>query len=510
MSPKLDSDTPLTEECSICTFDLDRPFTEIKVVVNDIESLSSEERSHISHLEDPEDFVDGISVSNISFLSDTSEVSSFPSEFDNESIRSTSTSKLSSNRNSSNTFKLYNIDISRLSRTYQFLICASSLFFFTLGYSYQQELISIHILDRKMPLFLATIQFGGYSLWSYILYTKEAPVKKSVKADSIPLSSYILLSSLRALEFALSNLSMQFLNYPAKTLMKSSRVVFTMMIGVVIAKKRYSTIDYFNVMILVTGLIIFLHADVSSNAQFHPFGIALLSAALICDGIVNNKTEILMNKYSVGQDEFLFRIYSISFVIMAMIALIKGELGRGIVFLFTPGKLGEIEKGLYPTWSPLSKQIIFISFSFMGLLGSSSAAAITKNFGALTYSITSTTRKATTIFMSFLLFESNNFTHEHGTGMLLFSVSLITKAFRASSRSESMGKAASKSSDRNKKFSRRRRRPSLYQIITKKTRRKRRLKPSMSQSTLEFIRIASKYDKLEKDQTISAEVMMHI
>lgn len=349
-----------------------------------------------------------------------------------------------------NTFTLYNIDISHLKKTNQFIICAGSLFLFTITYSYLQELIVVHILDRKLPLFLATIQFGGYSFWSFLLLMngsfkranscqpgEEKKIKKSkTKPLSIPLFMYVCLSILRAMDFGLTNFSMQYLNYPAKTLIKSSRVVFTMILGVFITRNKYTYVDYLIVMFLVCGLGVFLHADSNSNAVFNSIGVVILCGALVCDGTVNNWTERLMNQYSVGQDEFLFRLYSTSLIAMTLAAHAKGELKEGLIFLASPGKMSEIENEEPSTWSSPWKISVFLVFSMMGLLGSSSAAAITKNFGALAMSITSTTRKATTIFLSFLLFENNKCTLEHALGMIMFTTALITKSIRASKKAK--------------------------------------------------------------------------
>lgn len=65
----------------------------------------------------------------------------------------------------------------------------------------------------------------------------------------------------------------------------------------------------------------------------------------------------------------------------------------------------------------------------MGFFGSSCSAAITKNFGALTMSITSTARKATTLFVSFLVFD-NECTLEHVVGICIFISALTAKSLR--------------------------------------------------------------------------------
>lgn len=81
------------------------------------------------------------------------------------------------------------------------------------------------------------------------------------------------------------------------------------------------------------------------------------------------------------------------------------------------------------TWSASSKFLIMVLFSSMGFFGSSCSAAITKNFGALTMSITSTARKATTLFLSFFLFK-NVCTKEHVAGVVVFIAALTTKSVR--------------------------------------------------------------------------------
>jgi len=80
-------------------------------------------------------------------------------------------------------------------------------------------------------------------------------------------------------------------------------------------------------------------------------------------------------------------------------------------------------------WSVGGKIAVMILFSSMGFFGSSCSAAITKQFGALTMSITSTARKATTLFLSFFLF-NNVCTLEHIAGVVVFITALTTKSMR--------------------------------------------------------------------------------
>ena len=61
------------------------------------------------------------------------------------------------------------MDITHLSRNGQFLICSSGVFFFSLLYGYLQELLSVQLCSRQLGLYLAMVQFIGYTFLAYIL-----------------------------------------------------------------------------------------------------------------------------------------------------------------------------------------------------------------------------------------------------------------------------------------------------------------------------------------------------
>lgn len=224
------------------------------------------------------------------------------------------------------------VDISHLPRQTQFIVCASGVVGFSLLYGYLQELIAVQICNRHLGLFQAMAQFSGYTGWAYLLrnfvYNKQQSHMKisrsrstspSVEVESmnqqytqpyfnsksqiVPIPLYVGLSLLRALDLGMTNLAMQYINYPAKTLMKSSRVVFTMIFGVIISRKTYYPVDYIIVLAMVAGLAIFMHADSNSSAVFHHIGVVMLTVSLICDGAISNISERIMVNFGVGQDE---------------------------------------------------------------------------------------------------------------------------------------------------------------------------------------------------------------
>ena len=195
---------------------------------------------------------------------------------------STSHSQSQSSTNKSK-FIVLGYNLSNYTRQQQFLISASGTFFFSLLYGYLQELIAVELCHRKLGLFLAAQQFMGYTILSYFFRrlvhrhhgssgggggnttmsfsrrlrrlknwarlrgnrmsdqqqqqqstnttASSSSMASGVGCSSkltVPLELYIGLSILRAIDLGMTNLAMQYVNYPAKTLMKSTRVVFTM------------------------------------------------------------------------------------------------------------------------------------------------------------------------------------------------------------------------------------------------------------------------------------------
>lgn len=270
---------------------------------------------------------------------------------------------------------------------------------------------------------------------------KDYGISSNQQLPAPPLTVYIALSFVRALDIGLTNGAMKFLNYPAKTLIKSSRVAFTMVTGVIIGKNKYSMMDYFMVTMLVFGLSVFLHADHRSRAVFHPIGVLMLVSSLCCDGIFNNYSELIMKKYRISQDQYQSSIYTVAFVLVLIGTIAKGELIPGFQTMFIrDGTVSEIEENKigsyhhhreYPTYTRNVKCFIFFLFTFTGLFGSSCAGAITKTWGALRMSVTSTVRKAGTLFLSMAAPGFHNkCTPEHIVGMFIFISALFVQNFQ--------------------------------------------------------------------------------
>ncbi|GMH64533.1 hypothetical protein TrLO_g13465 [Triparma laevis f. longispina] len=342
----------------------------------------------------------------------------------------------------SSNLTILTINLTPYTRQSQYLLLASGVFCFTLIYGFLQELVIVGIFDKKLSLFLAFTQFLGYTVLSLgvflrqkIIDTKLSPCEiLTIFLKRIPWLKFLQIAFLRTLDLSLTNISMQYVSYPTKTLMKSSRVIFTMIFGSFIMGKRHKRSDYLIVITMVLGLGIFIVAESrgkESDKNFEWIGILMLLCSLTCDGFVVNSNEMLMNNWDLGQDEFILALYVLAGVIMGGVAWGSGEMGEGVRFLgggesmegFRGGEGGEV-------YDSKTKIICLTLFCTFGYLGSSCAGAITKHFGALSMSITSTARKAVTLFLSFLIFPKEC-SGMHIVGMVTFVGALGVKGSKS-------------------------------------------------------------------------------
>mmetsp|Transcript_20089 Transcript_20089/g.27281 ORF Transcript_20089/g.27281 Transcript_20089/m.27281 type:complete len:429 (-) Transcript_20089:392-1678(-) len=308
--------------------------------------------------------------------------------------------------------RILGFEIGHMSAVRQYAVCTGILFFFTILYGALQELVAIHIFERRHGLFVTLIQFFGYTFFAFLQWVfRENNVRSSV-----PVVYLVILAVLQASMQGLSNLSMRYLTYPAKVLFKSSRVIPTMIFGVIFYGKRYSITEYLIIVIMVFGLATFLGADANASPEFHPIGVGLISLSLIVDAAIINLQEHLFSKFNCDEEEMIFMSYA----------------GGSIVLLITCIGMGEVMEGLSfvrQHQDPVRILTILTVFAACGFCGVSSVTALTKRFGALTAALTTTARKALTILVSFFLFPKPiNGGHIFGSGIFILGLVLKSRS----------------------------------------------------------------------------------
>lgn len=80
-------------------------------------------------------------------------------------------------------------------------------------------------------------------------------------------------------------------------------------------------------------------------------------------------SENIMNQFGVGQDEFIFRMYSIALVAITVAAIAKGDMREGLIFMLQPGTYAEQQSNMpieERSWSSVSKiSIMIVSATYL-------------------------------------------------------------------------------------------------------------------------------------------------
>ncbi|XP_076853122.1 solute carrier family 35 member B1 [Brachyhypopomus gauderio] len=189
-----------------------------------------------------------------------------------------------------------------------------------------------------------------------------------------------------------SNSALQYVNYPTQVLGKSCKPIPVMILGVTILRKRYPIAKYLCVLLIVTGVALFLYkpnkGSTSSDDHVFGFGETLLLVSLTLDGLTGVAQDYMRGRHQTGAYHMMLNVNLWSTLMLGLGVLWTGEVWEFLSFAERfPAVIYNIL--LFGFTSALGQTFIFMTIVY---------------FGPLTCSIVTTTRKFFTILGSVLLF----------------------------------------------------------------------------------------------------------
>lgn len=181
-------------------------------------------------------------------------------------------------------------------------------------------------------------------------------------------------------------------SFPVATLGKSSKMVPVMIGQLLLGKASYGVREYVHVALIVGGTAAVSMAGKAKKGESSSLGLALLIAALACDGVVGGTQKALKNALKEKQmKERSFEMQFLTNLYMALTAtvfvFVMGEFTPGIAFLRNnPGIFIDILK--FAVCSAAGQAFIFFTISC---------------FDPLVLSTVTTTRKVFSVLLSIFL-----------------------------------------------------------------------------------------------------------
>lgn len=246
----------------------------------------------------------------------------------------------------------------------------------------------------RQAIFLTLVQFMGYFLLSSRFFWRWLAGKERSHA---PLWYYAITSTALVASMMFSNLSVTRLSYPTAVLFKSSKLIPVMIGGRLFLGKHYSFLEVLSVLLMVLGLFGISMSDKISKNTFDLVGVFISLLSLAFDAVSSNLQEKALWEYKATQSEVISMQYFIGILILLTATICTGEFQDGFAIAST-------------NWDVTAA---LLAFAFLGGIGVQFVYLLINAFGSLVAVMVTSTRKATTVTLSFILFPNKRFTIYH-------------------------------------------------------------------------------------------------
>lgn len=272
--------------------------------------------------------------------------------------------------------------IDDLTPSVQFALLGSGVFFFFGIHNILQEAM-MKIPGFNFGVMLGYMEVIGVCICSY--FERSCIVKETKRVA--PLSAYPLLTFCLLASSALSNMSLNYINFPTKVVFRSCKLIPTMMVASVLNKKVFSSVEYSCALAVCVGLVFFAAADWKLTPTFHPYGLVLVILSICADAILPNGQERV---FALGASrlEVTFFTNFFTLICMTVTTFLSGDL-VGIVLHAARDRQLAIYMAVY---------------TFVAYIAISIHMTVVKRFGGVAAVVLATARKGMTLVLSFLLF----------------------------------------------------------------------------------------------------------
>jgi len=216
-----------------------------------------------------------------------------------------------------------------------------------------------------------------------------------------------------------SNTALQFISYPAQVLGKACKPIPVMILGVLLAHKRYPLAKYLCILMIVSGVAMFMYKDSKSGSFAFGTGEALLLVSLTLDGLTGVSQEKMRTNFQTNQ---YYMMYNVNLWSCGLLATGLTISGQGLEFIYFCIKNPQI-------W------IYLTAFCVTSAIGQNFIFLTVVTFGPLACSVITTTRKFFTILCSVIIFQ-NPMNNRQWIGTLLVFAGLTLDAVYGKSKKE--------------------------------------------------------------------------
>ncbi|XP_055375224.1 solute carrier family 35 member B1 homolog [Condylostylus longicornis] len=281
----------------------------------------------------------------------------------------------------------------------RFIVYALGIFFCYFYYGIIQEKVTRGrygtqinpdgTIGERFTLTLALVWVQCICNW---LFAKAMLFVKPQKEDTTHSGYYATCALTYLLGFVSSNMALRWVPYPTQVVGKSAKPIPVMILAVLVGKKSYPWLKYFCVLIIVTGVVMFMYIDGKSSKQINEDKVAigelLLLMSLSMDGMTGAVQERMRASSAPSGQQMMLAMNWWSALILGAALIFTGE-GKDFAAFAVRHPNMLVHLGTLALAGALGQLFIFLMVSC---------------FGPLSCSVVTTTRKFFTVLCSVILF----------------------------------------------------------------------------------------------------------
>jgi len=299
----------------------------------------------------------------------------------------------------------------------QFVICVAGVFACSCLHDFLQELVFLH-KSFDYGWFMTLCELGVIVVAAAAVVVAEGRVEE---ITTTPWRRYLGLTFVLAITQGFGSAALSYVNFPVKVVIKSSKLIPTMALGLLVLRRTYSFAEYSAAVMLCVGVAGFTLVDSSVSPKFHIVGVALLVGAVLGDSMTANLQERILRQMDCSKEQMMFASNLMAAGWVVVLILFTGELSSALSLIVKEPMIG---------WQLLLQSLAqYLSVSFY--------LALVQRFGGVVAVCVTSCRKILTICISFVVF-SKPFSNLYiPTGLLALigiSLSVVAKQKHPASR----------------------------------------------------------------------------
>ncbi len=210
----------------------------------------------------------------------------------------------------------------------------------------------------------------------------------------------------------LTNVSLEYLNYPTQVVFKSLKLLTVMIGSVFFVGRKYAALEYVAAVLTVMSATLFGLGDRDSAPQFSWVGIVIVVFSLVADSMHSNSQETLLQDHGATLRETMVFSNMFSAVGSLIVCVLTGEFFHAFAFCFR-----------HP-----AAYVIMASHAIVNYLGVLCFVTLIQRFGAVLATTVTTVRKIVTVLLSFFIFPKP-LSERYLYGLMLFLASFVTQYY---------------------------------------------------------------------------------